>query len=116
MIRYVSEKQLTIEEFKTPFQKKLSADNRWVKQSQVVPWDKFANVYMAMMSSDLGRPGLSPRVVLGACLILKSRYTKLPTNVGMNMHHILPMLSSENSGLLRLIIEKGACVFSLPLV
>lgn len=69
MIRYVSERQLTIEEFKTPFQAKLSAENRWVKLSQVVPWDKFANVYMAMMSSDLGRPGLSPRVVLGALII-----------------------------------------------
>jgi len=70
MIRYVPERQLTIEEFKTPFQTKLSEENRWVKLSQVVPWDKFANVYMAMMSSDLGRPDLSPRVVLGA-LILK---------------------------------------------
>lgn len=69
MIRYVSEKQLTIEEFKTPFQKKLSAENRWVKLSQVVPWDKFASVYMEMMSSDLGRPGLPPRVVLGALII-----------------------------------------------
>jgi len=41
MVRYISEKQLSIKEFKTPFQAKLSADNRWVKLSQVVPRDEF---------------------------------------------------------------------------
>jgi hypothetical protein len=42
MVKYNSERQLTIEEFKTPFQTSLLADNRWVKLSKVVPWDKFA--------------------------------------------------------------------------
>ena len=69
MIRYISEKQLSIEEFKTPFQAKLSAENRWVKLSRVVPWDKFASAYMSMMSSDFGRPGVTPRMVLGALII-----------------------------------------------
>lgn len=69
MVRYISEKQLTIEEFKTPFQQKLSADNRWVKLSQVVPWDEFASAYMSMMDSSQGRPAVSPRIVLGAMII-----------------------------------------------
>ena len=69
MVRYISEKQLTIEEFKTPFQKKLSADNRWVKLSQVVPWDEFASAYMSMMDSSQGRPAVFPRIVLGAMII-----------------------------------------------
>jgi IS5 family transposase len=69
MIRYISEKQLSIEEFKTPFQAKLSANNRWVKLAQVVPWDKFASAYMSLMSSDFGRPGVTPRIVLGALII-----------------------------------------------
>ena len=69
MVRYTSEKQLSIEEFKTPFRANLSADNRWVKLAQVVPWDKFASVYMSLMSSDSGRPGVSPRTVLGALII-----------------------------------------------
>ena len=43
MVRYISENQLSIEEFKTPFQAKLSAGNPWVKLSQVVPWDEFAS-------------------------------------------------------------------------
>jgi len=55
MVKYNSERQLTIEEFKTPFQTSLLADNRWVKLSKVVPWDKFASVYMSMMTVDFGR-------------------------------------------------------------
>ncbi|MDO9579824.1 MAG: IS5 family transposase, partial [Bacteroidales bacterium] len=69
MIKYNSDRQLTIEEFKTPFQTSLLADNRWVKLSKVVPWDKFASVYMSMMTVDFGRPGISPRIVLGALII-----------------------------------------------
>ncbi len=69
MVRYTSEKQLSIEEFKTPFRANLSADNRWVKLARVVPWDKFASVYMSLMSSDSGRPAVSPRTVLGALII-----------------------------------------------
>ena len=61
MVKYNSERQLTIEEFKTPFQTSLLADNRWVKLSKVVPWDKFASAYMSMMTVDFGRPGVSPR-------------------------------------------------------
>lgn len=69
MIKYISQNQLSIEEFKTPFQAKLLADNRWVQLSKIVPWDKFASAYMSMMTSDFGRPGISPRIVLGALII-----------------------------------------------
>ena len=69
MINYISEKQLTIEEFKTPFEMSLLPDNRWVRLSYVVPWDSFASAYISMMNSDFGRPGLSPRLVLGALII-----------------------------------------------
>jgi hypothetical protein len=69
MIRYTSIKQLSIFDFKTPFDASLSADNRWVKLSEIVPWDVFASTYLSSMSSDLGRPGLDPRLVLGALII-----------------------------------------------
>jgi transposase, IS5 family len=69
MVRYISDKQLSIEEFKTPFQAKLSAENRWVKLSKVVPWDEFAAAYISMMNGGFGRPGVSPRIVLGALII-----------------------------------------------
>jgi len=69
MVRYESTRQLTIEEFKTPFQKGLSANNRWVKLSKLVPWDRFAKIYLEVMDKRMGRPGLSPRIVLGALII-----------------------------------------------
>ena len=69
MVRYISDKQLSIEEFKTPFQAKLSAENRWVKLSKVVPWDEFASAYISMMKGGFGRPGVSPRIVLVALII-----------------------------------------------
>lgn len=53
MIEYTSENQLSIEEFKTPFEGSLLPDNRWVKLSKVVPWDSFAQIYMSVMNSVL---------------------------------------------------------------
>lgn len=69
MIEYTSENQLSIEEFQTPFEGSLLPDNRWVKLSKVVPWDSFAKIYMSVMNSEIGRPGISPRMVLGALII-----------------------------------------------
>ena len=69
MVRYESTKQLTIEDFKTPFQQKLLTNNRWVKLSKIVPWDRFASIYMVVMDKVMGRPGLSTRIVLGALII-----------------------------------------------
>jgi len=72
MISYIPENQLSIEEFKTPFQTSLLENNRWVQLAKIVPWDQFAKAYISMMNTDIGRPGLSPRIVLGA-LIIKHR-------------------------------------------
>ena len=47
----------------------MRADNRWVRLSKVVPWDKFASAYMSMMRVDFGRPGVNPRMVLGSLII-----------------------------------------------
>jgi len=69
MIQYTPENQLSIEEFKTPFEVVLSSDNRWVKLSKIVNWDKFAQKYILMMNQGFGRPGVAPRVVLGALII-----------------------------------------------
>jgi hypothetical protein len=69
MIKYVSVKQLSIEEFETPFENSLSEGNRWVQLSKIVPWDDFASAYISMMNADSGRPGICPRIVLGALII-----------------------------------------------
>jgi len=69
MINYISEKQLSIEDFRTPFETSLLPDNRWIELSKIIPWDDFASIYISMMNSDFGRPGISPRMVLGALII-----------------------------------------------
>lgn len=69
MINYISSLQLSIDAFKTPFETSLRADNRWVLLSNSVPWDTFASTYSSMMNSGFGRPGISPRMVLGALII-----------------------------------------------
>lgn len=69
MIAYISEKQLSISEFKTPFKADLLPDNRWVELASIVPWDTFAGLYISLMNSTQGRPGISPRIILGALII-----------------------------------------------
>ena len=39
MIKDISQKQLSIEEFRTPFHAKLLENNRGVQLSKVVPWE-----------------------------------------------------------------------------
>jgi len=69
MIDYTSSAQLTIMEFNTPFLTSLDPNNKWVKLSKSVPWDRFANIYIKAMNTGFGRPGISPRKVLGALII-----------------------------------------------
>ncbi len=69
MIQYTPENQISLFDFKTPFEKSLSPDNRWVKMSQDVPWDVFAQHYISLMNTQRGRPGKNPRMVLGALII-----------------------------------------------
>jgi len=54
MIRYRSQKQLTLAEFDWPFQVALDESNRWVELSQCIPWDEMAEGYYRGMSKDKG--------------------------------------------------------------
>ncbi len=69
MIRYNSCKQLTIEEFKTPFELKLDKNNRWVKLSQKIPWDDLASIYYKNMFKNEGRPSIDARIIIGAIIV-----------------------------------------------
>lgn len=69
MIRYTSFKQLSIEEFKTPFEKEIDINNRWVILSNSLPWDELANIYHKAMSPDKGAPGKDARIVIGALIV-----------------------------------------------
>ena len=69
MIRYRSQKQLSLAEFDWPFQVALDEDNRWVKLSECIPWDEMAEGYYRGMSKEKGRPGKDARLVIGAVII-----------------------------------------------
>lgn len=69
MIRYKSNRQLSLEGFSLPFGGKLNPENRWVKWSQVIPWDDLAIGYYQAMDSGRGRPCKDARLIIGAVII-----------------------------------------------
>ena len=69
MLRYSSDKQLTIEGFKTPFDVHLNPENKWVRLANAIPWDEFVEIYTRSMSKTHGRPSISPRIAVSALII-----------------------------------------------
>lgn len=67
---YASPNQLVLSGFENPFDQQLDPENRWVVLSHLIPWDEICNLYLKHVGvSSTGRPGLSPRVVLGSLMI-----------------------------------------------
>jgi len=69
MIKYTSNRQIAIEEFKTPFRLGLDKNNRWVRMANEIPWDDLVSIYSRSLCVDFGRPSVPPRVVIGALII-----------------------------------------------
>ena len=68
--RYVSPSQLELVGFESPFTKNLDPNNRWVRLSRQIPWDKIANVYQRQLNNSItGAGGINPRVAIGAIFI-----------------------------------------------
>lgn len=67
---YVSPGQLVLEGFESPFSRQLDAGNRCVVLADQLPWDEISNLYLKHVGvSDMGRPGVSPRVAIGSLMI-----------------------------------------------
>jgi hypothetical protein len=64
--------QLSFEDFFLPFGGKLSGENRWVKLSELIPWDELEDDYAAQFCKGFGAPAKPFRMALGA-LIIKAR-------------------------------------------
>lgn len=91
---YVSPNQLTFCGFETPFEQELTTENRWVKLSHLLPWDKIVRPYDSQFTSKEGRPPVSGRVVLGALIIkhmlgLSDRETILQIQENVFMQYFL---------------------------
>jgi transposase, IS5 family len=69
MYRRSTPGQLSFENFYLPFGGKLSGENRWVKMSDLIPWEAFEAEYAAQMSAGMGAPAKSFRIALGALII-----------------------------------------------
>lgn len=67
--KYSSVSQLTLPGFETPFVKQLDPENRWVKFSSIIPWDEVVRLYEKTLRSNIGRPPVNGRVVMGAMII-----------------------------------------------
>jgi transposase, IS5 family len=94
MIRYISQNQMSIEEFKAPFEIRLDKNNRWVKLGESIPWDALARIYYRSMSSDMGAPAIDARIVIGAMIIkhklkLDDRETMETIRENMYMQYFL---------------------------
>jgi hypothetical protein len=63
---------MVIEEFILPFEGKLSANNRWVKLSKIIPWEQIEKDYANLFPSGTGNVAKPLRMALGS-LIIKER-------------------------------------------
>ena len=99
--KYVSPNQLTICDFETPFEQHLTSENRWVKLSKLMPWDKIVRLYDMQFKSSEGRPPISGRIVIGAVIIkhlldLSDRETILQIQENMFLQYFLGYSSFTN--------------------
>ena len=69
MINYKNSKQQILLGFESPFETQLNNENRWVKLSEVVPWDRLAEGYHLSLCAKGGRPAKDARLVIGAVII-----------------------------------------------
>ncbi len=69
MRTYKSQNQLSFKEFKTPFEKNLDPENKWIKLADELPWDDCAKIYLRSLSATMGRPSLDARLAIGVLMI-----------------------------------------------
>lgn len=99
---FVSQNQLVLEGFETPFDKKLNPENRWVILAKLIPWDEICNIYLkSVPKKETGRPGLNHRIVLGSIIIkhlcdIDDRETVDQISENMYMQYFLGYSSFSN--------------------
>lgn len=69
MIREEDPNQLSLSGFESFFERELDKNNRWVKLSRSIPWDKLSGAYYKNLSQGQGRPAKPARLAIGAVII-----------------------------------------------
>ena len=98
---YVSPNQLSLCGFETPFEQALTTENRWVRLSKLLPWDKIVSQYDKIFRSSEGRQPINGRIVIGAVIIkhmlkLSDRETIQQIQENMFMQYFLGYSSFTN--------------------
>ena len=89
MYRKRNREQISVDDFIPPFGGKLSADNRWVKLSRVIPWDQIEERYAARFGK-CGNVAIPLRVALGALIIReKCGFTDEETVVNLSENNYM---------------------------
>lgn len=92
---YISQSQLSIDEFDTPFRQKLNPNNRWIIMSSQIPWDRIVHFYQSRLrNSHTGASSINPRVVIGSLIIkhicnLSDEETVLQIQENMYMQYFI---------------------------
>jgi transposase, IS5 family len=55
--------------FSTPFEQELDLNNRWIKFSKLIPWNKIASYYNKRMCNSNGAVSINARLVVGSIII-----------------------------------------------
>lgn len=66
---YVSQRQLKLPGFDTPFDQHLDPTNRWVILAQNIPWDRLVNFYEKSVKSNYGASRINGRIAIGSLII-----------------------------------------------
>ena len=93
--QYISQNQLILTGFETPFSKGLNPNNRWIILAHKIPWDILVSTYQKQLGNSLtGADGINPRVAIGAMIIkhmcdLSDRETVAQIQENMYMQYFI---------------------------
>lgn len=71
MYKFERYRQLGLADFNQPVGFKMDPENRWVKKSEMIPWDTIEEKYAKLFPSKTGMPAKPLRMALGSLLIQK---------------------------------------------
>jgi hypothetical protein len=64
-----SDKQISFSDFGQPVGMQMSAENRWVKKAESIPWSEIEQRYARLFTNKKGNVAKPLRLALGACII-----------------------------------------------
>lgn len=64
-------KQLNLTDFNQPMGLKLDVEDKWIKKSEMIPWNKIEDKYATLFESTTGTVAKPLRMALGSLMIQK---------------------------------------------